>query len=183
MIFSWRKNFIVYKWWGRKNWLGSSTLWTTWPRVFSQSSSVTNKRKSFPLTLSITHGKIHIYSMFVLIRLLSNVCYESLIGSLYGGNWTACKILDAGFSWPTLFHDMHHHIWPCDHCLRIGNISHWNEMPQNTNQLYEVFDVCGIDFMGLFPNSHGYKIFLVAVDYMSRWVWKLKLYDEVISGL
>ena len=33
----------------------------------------------------------------------------------------------------------------------------------------EIFDVWGIDFMGPFPQSHGNKYILVAVDYVSKW--------------
>nr|GEZ61722.1 reverse transcriptase domain-containing protein [Tanacetum cinerariifolium] len=43
-------------------------------------------------------------------------------------------------------------------------------MPQNTIQVCEIFDVCGIDFMRPFPNSKGNKYILVAVDYLSKWV-------------
>ncbi|GJT21589.1 reverse transcriptase domain-containing protein [Tanacetum coccineum] len=38
------------------------------------------------------------------------------------------------------------------------------------NQVYEIFDVWGIDFMGPFPSSRGNKYILVAVDYLSKWV-------------
>ena len=34
----------------------------------------------------------------------------------------------------------------------------------------EKFDVWGIDFMGPFPSSLGYKYILVMVDYVSKWV-------------
>ena len=34
----------------------------------------------------------------------------------------------------------------------------------------ELFDVWGIDFMGPFPSSYGYKHILLAVDFVSRWV-------------
>jgi len=34
----------------------------------------------------------------------------------------------------------------------------------------EIFDVWGIDFMGLFLSSFGNQYILVAVDYMSKWV-------------
>nr|GFA10250.1 reverse transcriptase domain-containing protein [Tanacetum cinerariifolium] len=37
-------------------------------------------------------------------------------------------------------------------------------------QIYEIFDVWGIDFMGPFPSSKGNKYILVAVDYLSKWV-------------
>ncbi|GKA23700.1 reverse transcriptase domain-containing protein [Tanacetum coccineum] len=43
-------------------------------------------------------------------------------------------------------------------------------MPQNAIQVYEIFDIWGIDFMGPFPSSHGNKYILIAVDYLSKWV-------------
>nr|GEU76241.1 DNA-directed DNA polymerase [Tanacetum cinerariifolium] len=53
---------------------------------------------------------------------------------------------------------------------RQGKISHKDEMPQNSIQVCEIFDVWGIDFMGLFPSSRGNKYILIAVDYLSKWV-------------
>ncbi|GJS77939.1 reverse transcriptase domain-containing protein [Tanacetum coccineum] len=58
----------------------------------------------------------------------------------------------------------------CDTCQRQGKISQRNEMPQNAIQVYEIFNVWGIDFMGPFPSSRGNKYILVAVDYLSKWV-------------
>nr|GEW37885.1 reverse transcriptase domain-containing protein [Tanacetum cinerariifolium] len=51
-----------------------------------------------------------------------------------------------------------------------GKISQRDEMPQNTIQVCEIFDIWGIDFMGPFPSSKGNKYILVAVDYLSKWV-------------
>nr|GEV40035.1 reverse transcriptase domain-containing protein [Tanacetum cinerariifolium] len=51
-----------------------------------------------------------------------------------------------------------------------GKISQRDEMPQNSIQVCEIFDVWGIDFMGLFPSSRGNKYILIAVDYLSKWV-------------
>nr|GEU41707.1 reverse transcriptase domain-containing protein [Tanacetum cinerariifolium] len=51
-----------------------------------------------------------------------------------------------------------------------GKISQKDEMPQNSIQVCEIFDVWGIDFMGPFPSSRGNKYILVAVDYLSKWV-------------
>nr|KYP61765.1 Pol polyprotein [Cajanus cajan] len=34
----------------------------------------------------------------------------------------------------------------------------------------EVFDVWGIDFVGLFPISFGFLYILLVVDYISKWV-------------
>ncbi|KAM0972224.1 hypothetical protein ACFX2B_019772 [Malus domestica] len=43
-------------------------------------------------------------------------------------------------------------------------------MPQQSILIVELFDVWGIDFMGLFPSSHGNHYILVAVEYVSKWV-------------
>ncbi|GJU60307.1 reverse transcriptase domain-containing protein [Tanacetum coccineum] len=49
-------------------------------------------------------------------------------------------------------------------------ITQRDEMPQNSIQVCEIFDIWGIDFMGPFPSSRGNKYILVAVDYLSKWV-------------
>nr|GFD06459.1 reverse transcriptase domain-containing protein [Tanacetum cinerariifolium] len=43
---------------------------------------------------------------------------------------------------------------------RQGKISQRDEMPQNSIQVYEIFDIWGIDFMGPFPSSKGNKYIL-----------------------
>ncbi|KAM1216973.1 hypothetical protein ACFX2J_013201 [Malus domestica] len=52
----------------------------------------------------------------------------------------------------------------------MGNISVMDQMPQNVILPIEIFDVWGIDFMGLFPSSHGFLYILLAVEYVSKWV-------------
>nr|GFA04295.1 reverse transcriptase domain-containing protein [Tanacetum cinerariifolium] len=49
-------------------------------------------------------------------------------------------------------------------------ISQRDEMPQNSIQTCEIFDVWGIDFIGPFLSSRGNKYILVAVDYLSKWM-------------
>nr|GEX18110.1 DNA-directed DNA polymerase [Tanacetum cinerariifolium] len=51
-----------------------------------------------------------------------------------------------------------------------GKISKRDEMPQNSIQVCEIFDVWGINFMGPFLSSRGNKYILVAVNYLSKWV-------------
>ncbi|GJT77436.1 reverse transcriptase domain-containing protein, partial [Tanacetum coccineum] len=53
---------------------------------------------------------------------------------------------------------------------QYGKISQRNEMPQNSIQVCEIFDIWGIDFMRTFPSLRGNKYILVAVDYLSKWV-------------
>nr|GEW13428.1 reverse transcriptase domain-containing protein [Tanacetum cinerariifolium] len=97
-------------------------------------------------------------------------CHNGPTGGHHGANLTAKKIFDAGFFWPTIYKDVHEFVRNCDSCQRQGKISQRYEMPQNSIQTYEIFDVWGIDFMGPFPSSRGNKYILVAVDYLSKWM-------------
>ncbi|GJR98983.1 reverse transcriptase domain-containing protein [Tanacetum coccineum] len=97
-------------------------------------------------------------------------CHSGPTGGHYGANFTAKKVFDAGFYWPTIYKDAYELIKSCDACQRQGKISQRDEMPQNVIQVCEIFDVWGIDFMGPFPSSRGNKYILVAVDYLSKWV-------------
>nr|GEW27537.1 reverse transcriptase domain-containing protein [Tanacetum cinerariifolium] len=88
----------------------------------------------------------------------------------HGANFTAKKVFDAGFFWPTIYKDAHNLAKLCDICQRQGKISQKDEMPQNIIQVCEISDVWGIDFMGPFPSSRRNRYILVAVDYLSNWV-------------
>ncbi|GJV43637.1 reverse transcriptase domain-containing protein [Tanacetum coccineum] len=97
-------------------------------------------------------------------------CHNGPTGGHHGANLTARKVFDAGFFWPSIYKDAHELVKNCDSCQRQGKISQRDEMPQNSIQVCEIFDVWGIDFMGPFPSSKGNKYILVAVDYLSKWV-------------
>ncbi|GJX73633.1 reverse transcriptase domain-containing protein [Tanacetum coccineum] len=97
-------------------------------------------------------------------------CHSGPTGGHYGANYTAKKIFDSGFYWPTIYKDAHDFVTRCDICQRQGKILQRDEMPQNSIQVCEIFDIWGIDFMGPFPSSRGNKYILVAVDYLSKWV-------------
>nr|GEX97255.1 hypothetical protein [Tanacetum cinerariifolium] len=91
-------------------------------------------------------------------------------GGHHGANLTAKKVIDAGFFWPTIYKDAYDLVKSCDSCQRQGKISQRDERPQNVIQVYKIFDVWCIDFMGPFPSSRGNRYILVAVDYLSKWV-------------
>ncbi|GKE53264.1 reverse transcriptase domain-containing protein [Tanacetum coccineum] len=99
-----------------------------------------------------------------------SACHNGPTGGHHGANLTAKKIFDSGFFWPTIYKDAHEFVKNCDSCQRQGKTSQRDEMPQNSIQVCEIFDVWGIDFMGPFPSSKGNKYILVAVDYLSKWV-------------
>ncbi|GJX92785.1 reverse transcriptase domain-containing protein [Tanacetum coccineum] len=97
-------------------------------------------------------------------------CHNGPTGGHHGANLTAKKIFEAGFFWPTIYKDAHELVKNYDSCQRQGKISQRDEMPQNSIQVCEIFDVWGIDFMGPFPSSRGNKYILVVVEYLSKWV-------------
>nr|GEW37442.1 reverse transcriptase domain-containing protein [Tanacetum cinerariifolium] len=97
-------------------------------------------------------------------------CHNGPTWGHRGPNYTAKKVSDSGFYLPTFYRDAHDLVKSFDACQRQGKISQRNEIPQNSIQVYEIFDVWGIDFMGPFPSSRGNKYILVAVDYLSKWV-------------
>ncbi|GJX29067.1 reverse transcriptase domain-containing protein [Tanacetum coccineum] len=75
-------------------------------------------------------------------------CHSGPTGGHYGANYTARKVFDSGFYWPTIYKDAHDFVTRCDICQRQGKITQRDEMPQNSIQVCEIFDIWGIDFMG-----------------------------------
>nr|GEV87045.1 reverse transcriptase domain-containing protein [Tanacetum cinerariifolium] len=99
-----------------------------------------------------------------------NACHSGPTGGHYRANYTAKKVFDSGFYWPTIYKDAFEIVKNCDSCQRQGKISQRDEMPQNSIQVCKKFNVWGIDFMGPFPSLKGNKYILVVVDYLSKWV-------------
>ncbi|GKA25315.1 reverse transcriptase domain-containing protein [Tanacetum coccineum] len=71
-------------------------------------------------------------------------CHNGPTGGHHGANLTAKKIFDSGFFWPTIYKDAHEFVKNCDSCQRQGKTSQRDEMPQNSIQVCEIFDVWGI---------------------------------------
>nr|GEU93801.1 reverse transcriptase domain-containing protein [Tanacetum cinerariifolium] len=80
-------------------------------------------------------------------------CHNRPTGGHHGANLTVKNIFDSGFFWPTIYKDAYEFVKNCESCQRQGKILQRDEMPQNSIQVYEIFDVWGIDFMGPFPYS------------------------------
>nr|GEX45406.1 reverse transcriptase domain-containing protein [Tanacetum cinerariifolium] len=87
-------------------------------------------------------------------------CHNRPTGGHHGANLIAKKVFDSGFFWSTIYKDAHELVKNCDSCQRQGKISQRDEMPQNSIQICEIFDVWGIDFMGPFRLHEGTNIFL-----------------------
>ncbi|GKC67844.1 reverse transcriptase domain-containing protein [Tanacetum coccineum] len=97
-------------------------------------------------------------------------CHHGPTEGHHGPNYTAKKVFDSGIFWPTIYRDAPDMVKHCDACQRQGKISQRDKMPQNFIQIYEIFDIWGIDFMGPFSSSQGNKYTLMDVDYVSKWV-------------
>nr|GEX07437.1 reverse transcriptase domain-containing protein [Tanacetum cinerariifolium] len=97
-------------------------------------------------------------------------CHYGPTEGHHGPNYTTKKAFDSGFYWPTIYHDAQDIVKNCDIFQRQGKILQRDEMPQNSIQVCEIFDVWGNDFMGPFPSSRGNKYILVVGDYFSKWV-------------
>ncbi|KAD5961340.1 hypothetical protein E3N88_12813 [Mikania micrantha] len=96
--------------------------------------------------------------------------HASACGGHFSGQKIGHKALSCGLYWPTIFKDAFEFAKNCVNCQKMGSISKRNEMPMHPILVVDIFDVCGIDFMGPFPNSFGNLYILVAVDYVSKWV-------------
>ncbi|GJW56593.1 reverse transcriptase domain-containing protein [Tanacetum coccineum] len=56
-------------------------------------------------------------------------CHNGPIGEHHGANYTAKKVFDSGFYWPTIYRDAHDLVTQCDACQRQVKISQKDEMP------------------------------------------------------
>nr|GEW04485.1 reverse transcriptase domain-containing protein [Tanacetum cinerariifolium] len=81
-------------------------------------------------------------------------CHYGPTKGHHGPNYTAKKVFDSGFYWPTIYRDAQDLVKTCDICQCQGKISQRDEMPQNSN-----LNVWGIDFMGPFPSSRGKNLY------------------------
>ncbi|XP_070035390.1 uncharacterized protein [Nicotiana tomentosiformis] len=110
-------------------------------------------------------------------------CHSSPNGGHHGGARTATKVLSCGFYWHTLYKDASELVKHFDDCQMAGGISTKNEMPLTTILGIDIFDVWGIDFMGLFLSSCGNTYILVAVDYVSKWVEVVALPNNEVRSM
>nr|GFA46218.1 reverse transcriptase domain-containing protein [Tanacetum cinerariifolium] len=70
-----------------------------------------------------------------------NACHSRPIGGHYRANYTAKKVFDSGFYWPSIYKDAFELVKCCDSCQRQGKVSQKDEMPHNFIQICEIFDV------------------------------------------
>nr|GEW27872.1 reverse transcriptase domain-containing protein [Tanacetum cinerariifolium] len=80
-------------------------------------------------------------------------CHYGPTGGHHGPNYTARKVFDSGFYWPTIYRDAKNLVKNCDVCQRQSKISQKDEMPQNSIQ--EAVDILKACHNGPIKGHHG----------------------------
>nr|GFC58581.1 reverse transcriptase domain-containing protein [Tanacetum cinerariifolium] len=60
-----------------------------------------------------------------------NSCHSGPTGGHYSASYTAKKVFDSGFYWPSIYKDAFELVKHCDSCQRQGKVLQGDEMPQN----------------------------------------------------
>nr|GEW86107.1 reverse transcriptase domain-containing protein [Tanacetum cinerariifolium] len=68
-------------------------------------------------------------------------CHSGPTEGYYSASYTAKKVFDPGFYWPSIYKDAFELVKHCDSCQRQGKVSQRDEMPQNFIQICKIFDV------------------------------------------
>ncbi|RVW69553.1 hypothetical protein CK203_059351 [Vitis vinifera] len=78
-------------------------------------------------------------------------CHENACGGHFVSQKTTMKVLQSGFTWPSLFKDSTSCVGVVIDAKDSGSLQKKNQMPMNPILIVDFFDVWGIDFMGPFP--------------------------------
>nr|GEV98027.1 hypothetical protein [Tanacetum cinerariifolium] len=82
-------------------------------------------------------------------------CYYGPTGGHHGPNYTAKKVFDSGFYWPTIYRDAQDLVKNCDVCQRQGKISQRDEMPQNSIETCGQVEVSNRGLKRIFERAVG----------------------------
>ncbi|GKE89322.1 reverse transcriptase domain-containing protein [Tanacetum coccineum] len=88
-------------------------------------------------------------------------CHHGPTSGHHGPNYTAKKVFDSGFFWPTIYRDAQDMVKNCDAFQRQGKISQRDEIPQNLIQICEIFNV-------YFPDLEPHRLLSVIEVEMSN---------------
>ena len=103
------------------------------------------------------------------IEEILKACHDDACGGHFAHDITSRKILQAGFTWPSLHRDVKYWCQTCDECQKAGPRRLIAE-PQNPIKVYGPFEKWGIDAIGPLPRTQSGKEYIImGVDYMTRW--------------
>ncbi|GJR02675.1 reverse transcriptase domain-containing protein [Tanacetum coccineum] len=114
-------------------------------------------------------------------------CHNGPTGGHHGANYTAKKVFDSSFYWPTIYRDAHDMVKSCDVCQRQGKISQKDEMPQNAIQVMLKYGVTHHLSTAYHPqtsgqvevSNRGLKRILERTIGKNRASWSAKLDDAL----
>nr|GEZ35790.1 reverse transcriptase domain-containing protein [Tanacetum cinerariifolium] len=114
-------------------------------------------------------------------------CHSGSTRGHYGANYTAKKVFDSGFYWPTIYKDAFELVKQCDSCQHQGKISQRDEMPQNLSKVMSKYGVTHRLFTAYHPQTSGHvevtnrglKRILERTVGENRALWSDKLEDAL----
>nr|GEU33502.1 reverse transcriptase domain-containing protein [Tanacetum cinerariifolium] len=108
-------------------------------------------------------------------------CYNGPIGGHHGLNYTAKKVFDSGFYWPTIYRDAHDLVKSCDACqLRTSAMTSSQKVMLKYSVIHRLATVCHPQTSGQVEVSNrGLKIILERTVGENRASWSDKLDDAL----
>nr|GEZ80155.1 reverse transcriptase domain-containing protein [Tanacetum cinerariifolium] len=99
-----------------------------------------------------------------------NACRYGPTEGRHGPNYTAKKVFDSGFYWPTIYRDAQDLVKNYDVCQRQGNISQEMRCHKTPSKSVKFLTSGVLTSWAYFRILKEKKYILVAVDYLSKWV-------------
>jgi hypothetical protein len=108
-----------------------------------------------------------------------NDCHSDACGGHLSGISTMQKIIQAGYFWPTLFHDCIHAVKRSKQCHLYANKARAPPALLHPVIIAGPFCKWGIDFMTCNPPSiNGHKYIVVVVDYFTKWAEAMPTFNN-----
>ena len=103
-------------------------------------------------------------------RMILQELHKGNVGGHFSQDITVCKVLDAGYWWPTIYKDTYEYCQTCHECQKTGGLPKSVSIKLITTLLAEPFMKWGLDFVGPVKKTrHTEKRYiLVATDYPTK---------------